>query len=494
MNAKLTKLRLTLPLLSLLIAAPVAMSADGSSFLHDTLLKSDRTGETVLAALRVTGDADLLPLFEALSRSPQDDRREFAIDALWKVCKQSAVPALLERVNKDQNVMLRRLALAYLLDLKAITPAQLQEAMASSDPGVRCLAARGLVKADQKELARPALEELAKADDGRTSDLAATTLLAMGQTQYLQRICQHATNKATRDEDVVLLLKAAQEDETGALADLTKQLAQSDRPGPVQIQAFAVLLKVSPQSAPLATDAITKSQSTVFRTNLLRVLAASTSAQLELAKLATGEKPLSLLAQLELSRKDGLANVQAICAEALTSEHPVVLDYVLECAADDIKTRPADAFAYAAPLADFITSVPRDGDAPGPVHMRAAQAATLLIELGESVSLQRLRDILRGNYDFRQRAVAAALIRAGGNKNAADLAIELLESPREELYMDAVLSLAQARDPRVTPHLQKIVDQSDRHSVVLVTQVAWHLVQLQGTSKAAASQLAKLVK
>lgn len=458
------------------------------------MLRDAKTANPTLAALRSTGDKDLAPLFAAMTRSGEKKRRMFGVLAVADLVGKDAADVLLERVNADPAMAIRAVALSRLVDLEALSAAQLAQALRVPDENVQCLAARALVGCGQAEIAQPHLVRLAGSKDVTTSSLASMCLLGLGR-----RDREPALRKVVRDPNTdakllgLLLRQVETQKITSAIPLALHVAAAPGTPTALRVQAYRTVSNISSLGAVTLRDTIARSTNMALRVRLLKMLAVRPDAGPHLKMLTAGATPVAVLARFELARRTGGATASSAVVTAVALGHPVVIAYVLDRAAKDIEAHGPKAGYYVPALLRIIRSVD-----PHPVRMRkehylAAGAATRLLELGTPAALAGLKELLAGKATAVTQATAAGLLRAT-NVAACDLVRPLLSRPYEELANDAALALGHFGDPGATARLTRILAGQETHPPTLVVLSSWYLLKIAKQTQPAATHLAKLIQ
>lgn len=455
-------------------------------------LKDPQTVPAVLAALRSTGDKELLPLLVALSQSQDKNVRLYVTRSLAELGGKDAAEALLGRLNDDAETDIRIEALVGLLALKAISDEQLVATLKADSKDLQCLAACALSQRAGGKAAEPTLQRLAGERDLFLQSLARMSLLGMGHQEQLAALSKIIKAPNTPGDIPHRLMEQIVQEKVSAALELAEQAAQSDK-GPLQGRAYRAIAAVSPKATTELVEAIHKSGELTFRVSLLQLLAARDDARAALEGLTGETDGVGALARLELARAAGGQAAQDAAMAAVKLEHPVIIDYVLDAARKDITDKADKADFYAPALLAFIRSVEPQTSVMKREHVRAAQAATMLADLGTSAAMEALKELLAGRYNAIQRAAAAGLLRTK-NKAACELARPMLSSPYEELASDAALMLGRFGDPGAKDHLTQILAHGPSHSRELVSLAAWYLLKIDGQTASAVAELAKTVK
>lgn len=456
-------------------------------------LDDPKKQDAVLAALRVSGDWEAAPIFAALTRSGDKRHRLAATAALARLAPEQAGPVLLERLQQDTLHTVRAEALAHLLEMKAISAEQLQEAMKVDDENVRCLAARGLVRLGQKSQAAPVLRELAKSKDLATSCLARMSLVGLGEADHLAALGTALRDAKTSDSIVALVLQQAAEEKILAARELADEVARSSRAVGVRVMAWKALAAVAGDGPGLLAKAIVVEKQIILRVHLMNLLSAAEGNRAALASLTGDDDAAGVLARLELARaaQDPQAGVAA--GKAFALGHPVVLDYVLDRIAKDVAAHGAKADYYTAPLLAFIRSLDSDSRQMSVAHIRAARAATLLCDLGTPAALAGVKELATGRHGTLTQAVAGGM-RWSKNKAVCDIARLLLDNPYHTVAVDAAMTLGMFGDAQAKDRLALLLARHDREQATLITLAAWYLLKIEGQSLVTAQELAKQIK
>jgi len=456
------------------------------------LLSDPVEAEAALVALRATADKDLKPLLLALCRSADSRRRRFAMSAMVEIFQAGAAPALSERL-KDDDRNIRIEATARLLAIEALSDQQLRQALSSEDPEIRCLAADAMVRLGKGEMVIDVLEGLAGSQDLATASSARLNLLALGRREYLDAVAETVRDPKTPEKVLTQIFAQIAEEKISIAADLALSVAASNRPAKLRAQAYWAVADALPNGLAVLHEAIVKSDQTVFRVNLLRVLSSRDDAGDSLRKLAKTGDAVGRLARFESLRADGGRAASWAAKQAVALRHPVVVDYILDRAQEDCKAGGKDVSFYTAALLDCIEAAKPNAARMTSEHYRLARAATILTDIGTPHAVAGLRRILAGRYNATVRAVAAGLLRAK-NPIACDLARPLLRSPYDELASDAALVLGSFGDEDARKRLEEFIARPDRYPAPLLALSSWYLLKIDGRTGVAATQLSEQIK
>lgn len=452
----------------------------------------DRTGGTqsVLVALRTTGDPELAVLFDAAGRRGDIQQRRFALEALQELGGDQARQTFLWVLQNEADPDLRSQAMAYLAHDRALSTEQLVVLLENPQNDVRLLAARQLLVTGQGQMAMPALEAMSGAKDPATLALARMSLLSLGRSDLLEPVTAGLTGAKADPQVVIMVLEAAVEDKLQSLAAPALQVAQQSTLMPVRLSGYRTYAALEPaKAADALAEAITKTEQTVLRVRLMWALADLADSRDALKQLATRTDVAGQLAQFELARPGGGDAAEQALVALLKQDHPVVIDYVLERAKADVAARPAQSGFYVKPLLALVGSVDRQARAMGAQHMRAARAATLVADIGNEPALTGLRAMVNGPFDAVSRTAAAGLVQTA-NKDAAELARPLLTSQHEELSTDALMVLGRLGDPAAAPGLTRLLDQPGKHRDEMIALAGWYLLKINNQQALGAAALA----
>lgn len=483
---------ITLSLPGLALAADAAPQSPMA--LLSAMLQDEKKALPTLMAVQSVVDANTAPLLEAAMRSSVANRRLFAVSAIGSLLNKQAAPLLIERVNSDTDMTVRAEALARLISLESATPEVLTAALAIADERVQCLAARALAIKGSSPAAVAMLEKLTSSKEKATECLARACLLGLGRKEQLDPLRAVVRDPKSNPAVLGLVLRQFDEQKTESAMALVLEIAgNEDYSLPLRGQAYATMAKMSSVAAVTLRDAIAASKLTVFRVQLMKLLAEQAGCEEHLCPLAKDEGPIGPLARFELARKAGGAGLPAAAGEALSIGHPVAIAYVLDRIGEDTKSNAKIADLYIAPLCEFIRGVDPRPTEMKKEHFFAAGAAARMLEINSPKAVAALKDLLAGKATAVTRSVAAGMLRSS-NPAAAELMLPLLNSAYPELATDAALALAHLGRAESRPALVEIVNNPQQNAPALQVLSAWYLLKLDGKHKAAAVELAKLVK
>lgn len=485
-------------------AAGADLTEDAMAYLSARLGNENQSSEDsqqarrTWVALRATKDPDLAPLFVAMSKSNKEINRRFAVAALGEFCGQAGVEALRLRVAEDSVAAVRGEALARLMDMKEATVEDLQRALKDADETVQVLAARGLARAGQGDAARPSLEKLAGSNAVLTARIAQLTMVALGDRRHMDSLTAAVKDPKMSERQALTLLSQIEDDKIVGALDLVNAVLEVRQELPVRVQAYRALSAVSPTAAADLLKASQGSSDTVARVNILNILAARSDATDALRTLAGQEDAPGLLARFELARPNGGEEARKAAQAAMATQHPVVIDYILESAAEDLKDHPKRAGFYVPVLLAYLESVSNNSPQMRREHIQAAQATTVLVDLGTPEALAGVKKALAGRYGSRVRAVGAGLLKAE-NKSVAELAQPLLQSPYEDLVTDGSLTLGRMGHDGARNHFSQLLarhkaGQASSSDTALLTLASWYSLKIARHTRLAVEILAKQVK
>lgn len=471
--------------------------AQPAKMASDHLIKSfTETGKTrnTVASLRAANDKDLIPFFVALTTSTDPDRRRMGVNTLIEQAGEDGIPALTDVFLKDASMDIRGEALVGLLELKALTPEQLVDALKMNDEKIRCLSARALVQKGQGSKALDALKQLASSRELATSAMSKMSLLGLGQTDQLPSVRIILGDSNTPAMVLNLLLKQMAEEKVLPVLDSARELARSAEMFPIRVQAYKTMAALSTDGAATLGQAIAESNDIVLNVALFLVLGERMDAQAQIKKFTLDSSVIGSLARMELARAARGETAAKAVLEVVNLEHPILIDYVLERARKDVDALGDKADFYTPALLKYIGTVeptPRRIEAE---HMRAAQAAAILADLGTPAALAGIKKIVdAGQFDGATRAVAIGLLKTK-NRAACDIVRPMLKNPYPELATDAALILGKFGDAAAQDFLYGIVSRPSLNRPEMVSICSWYLIKIAGQTKQMAGVLTNLVK
>jgi len=327
-----------------------------------------------------------------------------------------------------------------------------------------------------------------------TAAMADMGLLAMGDNAQLPGLKKLLSDPNTEAAIVRLMMLQIADEKITAGQPLARIVIDSPkRPAQTRIMACRALAAAHPKSVPVIFASLRKSQSMVYRIRTLGIIVEQADAQPYMTAIAKSSLPIASLASFELARaKPGPASSIAV-DKALAIRHPIAVNYILQQAKKDVDKLGDKAGFYVAPLLKYIASVEPDTDTMAHEHLLAAQATTLLMDLGTPEAIGGIGRILNGRYSAITRSVAAGLLLTK-NKGVCPIARKLLKNPYPELVTYGALTLGHFADPSAAEHFNRIITRKSGHAVEEVTLASWYLLKIGKQSASAAKQLAKLIK
>jgi len=477
-----------------------APAADAAKNAYDYLAKillDKKNSIMAIRSLHAADDRELTPLFVAMARGSDKKKRLLATTALGKLGGKEAIAALKRQLAEDSAMAVRASAMVRLLHLKAADATVLSAAVKIKDENIQCIAARSLANQSKEkkhlDLAKATLKKLTESSDAMTAAMAGVGLLSMGDSAQLPGLKKLISDPNTETAIVRLIMLQIADEKISAGQPLARIVIDSPkRPAQTRIMACQALAEASPKSVPAIFASLRKSQSTVYRIRALGILAGQTDAKPYITAIAKSSLSIGPLAAFELARaKPGPAASIAV-EKALAVRHPIAVNYILQQAKKDIEKLGAKADFYVAGLLKYIASVEPDTDSMTRDHLLAAQATTLLVDLGTPEAIGGVAKILDGRYSAITRSAAAGLLLTK-NKNVRPIARKLLKNPYPELATYGALTLGHFADPDAAPHFSRIISHKSGHPVAEVTLAGWYLLKINKQSASAAKQLAKLI-
>ena len=492
-------------------------------------LKDDKLAPTTLVSLRAAcksglEDKDLLVLFEAYSRCGDKRLRLLATTTLAEIGGMDAREALTERLNSDPAMVVRSEALIHLLALGIVSDDQLRATLKLDDESIQCIAAKTLLLRHQPKEAKDVLQRLAKSKDLATACLSRLSLLSSGDDSARKALLEMAKDRKTPEDVLDLMLQQIGEEKTVSARDLAEAVLRTEGSPMLKLRAYRTLAAVAPDATAALVEAIETSDDLVVRVHLMRSLAQQKGCAPALRKMAKADEGdiACVLARMELARaeKDAGKMSQAL-KDAFAMGHPVVVDYVLSDAREDLDGRveppartpaaqsqpttptqpatqpqrapPEILRTYVTPLLEFIDSAPTDPEEMLPIHRRAAAAVTWLADSDLKEATDGLEKIMSGKYTAILRAAAVGLGKSKNKECACRLSRPLLQSPYRDIKEDGALNLGRWGDKDALTVLDQIVA-NPADMPVLRAMACWYSLRIQGRTKEAAKELAKVVK
>jgi HEAT repeat protein len=502
MFMRYTKCLLCACVIPVLVLTPARAqtAADPAVEYLKTALNNPNSAPYAMAMLASTQDTALLDVFEALAKSRDKETRLYAVGVLEPLAGELAVPILRDRLNKDPRMAVRVEALAQLIALEAITDAQLTDVLAIDDDSMRLLAAQTLAQRGQGA-AIPALRGLVEQSDPDMAAAARLSLLKFGDLSQLDPLRDYfAGLESGKVPPIVgqMLLGQIATSEIVSAEPIVREILAMDLTAEFNAQCWWVLSNLSPESgsgiSQELVDRINGNSFTRQRVQLLRILADRSDAPRHCQALsADDDEIIATLARFEVVRPERSESTGKVARQAIALEHPIVVSYVLGRIGEDLVAEQSDMEVYVPALIDYLAIVARGPDAMGPEHMRAAQAATMLADIGTDEAMDALNGHLVGPYGPTARAVGAGLMRSD-NPAVCDLMTPLLESPYNELATDAALTLGRFGRTEAAPALSRIVAAPDSHQPALVAVASWYLITATGQTTPAVMEISQSIK
>lgn len=458
-------------------------------------LADDNRRPIVLAGLRSTEDADLLPLFAALSRSGEKDTRLLATAMVGKVGGKEASDILLERLRHDPFMVIRSEALVQLALLENITDEQLTEAANMPDEHLQSIACRALARRGQANSVLGVLQKLADSSDADTRLFARLSLLGLGDHRQISPLRKEALDPQTPTRRLTNILDQIRMEKIRAALPLVELLTGQDQGRSVRVRAFMALGELSPKASEQILRAIYASESPMFQINLLRILAERIDAEGNLRDLAgSGLREVAVLATFELARRSPGDDASRHVRNALALEHPIVIEYVLNRFAEDVKDHKKDrAEMYVDPVLEYLDTLELPRGQMTLSHDRAALAVELLAELGTPRAMEGLKMLLAGKTLTPIRQLTAGALYRSNNPEVCAISRGLLASPFSELKTYAALLLARHGHLDALPSLRDIQQQEATQRTETLTLVNWYILKLSNQSRQTVESLAESV-
>jgi hypothetical protein len=327
-----------------------------------------------------------------------------------------------------------------------------------------------------------------------TAAMASVGLLAMGDSAQLPGLKKLVADPNTELAIVRLIMLQIADEKIAAGRPLARIVIDSPKcPVQTRIMACRALAAAYPKSVPALFASVRKSRSIVYRIRTLGILVDQPNAQPYIAAIAKSSVSIAPLASFELARAaPGPASSIAV-EKALAIRHPIAVSYVFQQAGKDIEKLGDKAGFYVAPLLKYITSVEPDTNVLAHEHLLAAQATTLLMDIGTPEAVGGLGKIFDRRYSAITRSAAAGLLRTK-NKAVRPIALKLLKSEYPELATYGALTLGHFADPAAAEHFNRVITREAGHTVAEKTLASWYLLKISKQGAPAAKQLAKLIK
>ncbi|MFP4355400.1 MAG: hypothetical protein ACLFUJ_09800 [Phycisphaerae bacterium] len=456
-------------------------------------MKDRQTMLQILMALRSTEDPAILPLFAALGENKDQDLRRIAPTVIMDVGGPSRATTLLARMADDTQPEIRSEVLLYLDSLDAVSVEMLKDAIAVPDERLQCLAARSLVGMGQGSLALETLRDLTKSTDLATASMARMALLKMGASEHKAPLAKLVESPDTNPAVLMLLMEQAAELNVTSAVELVEAVAADPaRPVRVRTHAYKALAKLAPDGQTRLTRAIV-SADLPMSIYLLVILSQTDNAAANLKTLAGRSDMVGTLARFELSRQADAEQLQRLATAAMELEHPIVINYILERALKDVKENPKVAKGYQQPVIALLQRLQSERQLRRPHLELISSGGRVLGELGTQQSLAELKNLLTGRLTAFSRALAAGLILVE-NPNVADVAVDLLDSPYDELAVSGAFAMGKFGHRAAAGKLREMVQKDDRYRPSLVALASWYLLKIDQAEAASVQKLAQQLR
>ena len=445
----------------------------------------------VLAGLRSTKSPSLLPLYKIFITSDDKALRMIATLQIAEIAGDKSVKMLRERLLKDPQMAIRVRALLELEKLKKLSEKDLDEAIKMNDQEIRLIAARALVRKRQFAKAKPVLRKLIKSKNQYTSVFARITLVRLGDRPQIAPLKKIALSNETDADLKLFMLTHIMEEKIEPLLPIVEELTEDTVSNKIRIRAFQALSVLSPQSLQKIARKITDSDSVYLQINLLRIIANSKNPDQIMRGLSKIKGVVGKVARFEYLRSLADQTTSIAVQELLESQHPIVIEYVMNRMKDDIKKLGKKANFYTKPVLKYINSVKLTNKGMTRVHDQVAKAISLLGDLGSADALAGIKKILaREDKDTLVTLAVGALYRST-NKAVAPLVKPLLKNPLWNIKYYAALTLAKFGNKTAIPVLIEIQNSKNTQTVDLMTLANWYILELTGNAKTAFEKIAK---
>jgi hypothetical protein len=393
------------------------------------LSKNAEAGE-IVAALRSSGDKDLLPFFLKMRDSKSTDNQIFGMVAATILAKQSGMdPESTDFNYLDLSVLLGAKdpalvgsALASLIDAEALSLAQLRVIVAKApDASHRAMAAGELNRLHKLD-DRSSLADLLKNEKEIVRYYAAMTMLSGPESE--QKSALSVLHDMTEANDLrqaaiqaLMLVRMQKESITAGIPWAAQVAADEKSDEGLRYTAVATLLSLkAPDGVAILGDMIGKQKDALQQVKL-GLIAIEYGAQLKpqvLAPLLNSKsslaKSIALIAQKSASGADITADLISLLKEG----HPIVLDWALAyCDRAD----PDRRLAIRTAIVNQATIVDgqRDRD-----YERAALAAQKILHDDGDAGRRTITNLLRSERRPVVEATLAGLFRSDA-KNQSEL-------------------------------------------------------------------------
>jgi len=463
--------------------------------------KKDRQRAVILATLKGTGEAEVLPAFLALAQSESTAVRRIVPQAIMDLAEEVQAPPLLRPFLDDSDSGIRAETIIYLSQLDALQRQDLVKQLDSNNPDLRCIAGRSLVKIGEGELARSALEAMAYdgteapgQPDLPTRVMAAMALLAMGESEYIQPLTKVLSDGQTPEAAKILALEEAMDLKVTPATDIARAVAEDTRNAArTRLQAYKVLLKIAPDGKTRLIKAILAADDLMVA-HLLHLLVEGSDDTSHLRSLAGKPGLLGTLARFEYARAQGSSDeVARLAGVTLELNQPVVLQYILGRARKDLRDKRPFTDAYSKPLLKLLEGLHEAGTPRGPDIPVLQQTVAVLADVGTDPALIGLQRLFARRYNAFQATAAAGLPWAETD-TVTVVARHLLESPYEQIATYAAFAVGKFGRERAAPYLRQILSQKQRYRTSLRTLAAWYLIKIDDQAQYGAQAIGKLLK
>jgi HEAT repeat protein len=499
MKIQCTHLRFLI-LVSIVVAAttPSAFAQvttqDAADYLVETLNGDDALAG--IAALAATNEDEQLKwMFLALARSDRKEVRLFTVTAIPSALGSAGDVILADRLRKDALMSVRSEAMAQLVTRDAAPLGVLREAILIDDDTIQLMAAKALARNGELIAAKDTLETLTQSSD---PDLAANARLALfeaGDDTQLPPLQSYMTSADTSPLGIELLLSQIRNQDTERAAPLVEAvLAMEDISPTLAVQAYRAMVVTDHQATLKIARAISDTDNPNLKVMLFTILAEQPDAMRHLERFATDDNALiRSLAEFELARLSNNESAPDIISTVFRKKTPLLTGYIFHRASEDVRNDDPNVGMYVPGLIAQMLAANPEADTMGLDHVKAAQAATMLSDIGTPDAMDALKDVLSESHNARVRAVAAGMLHSQ-NVEVCELMVPLLDSPYSELWTDAALVLGRFGDLRAEASLQRIIENSSRHGPLMSTQACWYLIKLDPDTKTLATGIAKRIE
>jgi hypothetical protein len=397
---------------------------------RDAPLSQNADAGQVIAALRSSGDKDLLPFFQKMRQSKAVDNQIFGMVAAAILAKQSGMdPEQKENNYADTTLLfstkdaaLTGSAVASLIDAQALSAAQLKEIIAKApDAAHRAMAASELNRMKKLD-DRAALLGLLKDDKDIVRYYAAVSLLSGSDAERSTALACMKELSSSHDLrqapiQALMLVRMQKEDITAGIPWAVQLAADEQFDEGLRYTAVATVLSFkAPEGPQILGDMIQKQKDSIqqVKLGLISIEHANQIKPPALAPLVNSKsvlaKTIGTLAQKSASGGDITTDLVALLKEG----HPIVLDWALAYAD---RADPERRLALRSAIINQATIVDniRDRD-----FERAALAAQkMLIDDGEA-GRKSVTDYVKSQNRAVVEATLAGIFRSDA-KNQADL-------------------------------------------------------------------------